>query len=51
MLMRFACWMTKAKNKHSRYITLITFPPQQWLRERASMLYCTHIACLREVRN
>jgi hypothetical protein len=33
--MPFACWITKATNTHSEYVTLIDFPPQQWLRERA----------------
>ena len=36
--MRFACWITKATNTHSEYVTLIAFPRQQWLRQRASML-------------
>jgi len=36
--MRFAGWIHKATNKHSEYVTLIAFPLQQWLRERASML-------------
>jgi hypothetical protein len=33
--MRFACWVTKATDTHSRCVTLIAFPRQQWLRERA----------------
>ena len=44
--MRIACWITNATNTHSPHITLIAFPPQQWLRERTSMLRYTHIACL-----
>ena len=36
--MRFACWITKATDGHSEYVILIAFAPQQWLRERASML-------------
>jgi hypothetical protein len=36
--MRIACWITKATNTHSEYVTLTAFPLQQWLRERASML-------------
>jgi hypothetical protein len=28
------------------FIILIAFPRQQWLRERASLLRCTFIACL-----
>jgi hypothetical protein len=44
--MRFACWITKATDTHSEYATLIYFPRQQWLRERASMLSHTHIPSL-----
>jgi hypothetical protein len=40
----FACWVTKATNTHSEYVILIDFPLQQWLRERASVLYHTYIA-------
>ena len=36
--MRFEFWITKAIDTHSEYVILITFPLQQWLRERASML-------------
>ena len=36
--MRFPCWTTKAIGTHSPYITLLAFPRQQWLRERASVL-------------
>jgi hypothetical protein len=41
--MRIACWITKATNTHSQYVILIVFPPQQWLRERASILCYTYI--------
>ena len=35
------------KNSHTdQYIILIAFPQRQWLRERASMLRYTSIACL-----
>jgi hypothetical protein len=44
--MRFACWITKATDTHSDYVILIAFLWQQWLRERASMLRYTYIACL-----
>jgi hypothetical protein len=44
--MRFAWWVTKATDTHSEYVILIAFPRQQWLRERASMLGYTYIACL-----
>ena len=33
--MRVACWIRKATNIHSQYVTLITFPQQQWLHGRA----------------
>jgi len=36
--MRFACWITKATNIHSQYVTTIDFQEQKWLYERASML-------------
>jgi hypothetical protein len=35
--MRFACWITKATDTYSEYVTLIAFPRQQWLSERASV--------------
>jgi hypothetical protein len=44
--MRFACWITKATDTHSKYVILIAFSRQQWLRERASMLGYTYIACV-----
>jgi hypothetical protein len=46
--MLIAHWITKATDKHSEYVMLITFPLQQWLRVRASMLRYTrtYIACL-----
>jgi hypothetical protein len=44
--MRFACWMTKTVDTHSEYVILIAVPRQQWLRERYSMLRCTHIPFL-----
>jgi hypothetical protein len=36
--MRFACWIPKATDTHSKYVILIAFPLQHWLQERASML-------------
>jgi len=37
----------KATNTQSEYvIIIIAFPLQQWLRERASLLRYTYIACL-----
>jgi hypothetical protein len=44
--MRIACWIPKAKHKHSEYVTIIAFPLQQWLQERASVLHYTYIDCL-----
>ena len=43
--MRLACWITKATDTHSEYVTLIAFPLQQWLQERASMLDYMYNAC------
>ena len=47
-LMRNACWIPKTTNTHthSEHVIPITFPQQQWLRERGSVLRCTHIASL-----
>ena len=39
--MRIACWIPKATNTHSEYVTLIAFPLQQWLHERALTLRYT----------
>jgi len=46
--MRTACWITKTTDTHLEYVThtSITFPQEQWLRERASMLPNTYTACL-----
>jgi len=44
--MRISCCIPKATNTHSQYVILIALPLQQWLRERASILHYTHIACL-----
>ena len=44
--MLIAHYITKARNTHSEYVTLIAFPLKQWLHERASMLRYTHIARL-----
>jgi len=44
--MRLACWIPKGTNTHSEYVTVIVFPVQQWLHERASVLYYAYIACL-----
>jgi hypothetical protein len=39
--MRISRCVPKATNTHSKYVTLIAFPLQQWLYERASMLRYT----------
>ena len=44
--MRIAYWMAKVTDTHSEYVMIISFPLQQWLHERASMLRYTYIACL-----
>ena len=36
--MRIACWIPKATNTHSEYVTVIVFPLQQWLPETVSLL-------------
>ena len=41
--MRTACWIPKATNTHSEYVTLIAFPQQQWLQEHASVLRYMYI--------
>jgi len=38
---RFAFWITKATDTHSEYETIIGFPLQQWLHERALILFYT----------
>ena len=46
----FACWVTKAADTHSEYLTLIAFPRQQCLLESASVLGRTEIACIVHIR-
>ena len=53
---RLKCWISKATRlqAHARtppphtdqYVILIAFPQQQLLRERASLLRYTYIACI-----
>jgi len=43
--MRIACWIPKAANTHSEYVTHITFSLEQLLSERDSLLLSTCIAC------
>jgi hypothetical protein len=42
----FTYWKTKDTDIHSEYVTLIAFPRQQLLRERALMLPLKYLACL-----
>ena len=44
--MHIACWIPKAVNIHSAYVTDFVFPLQHWLHERTSVSLCTYIACL-----
>ena len=44
--MRIACCIPKTTSTHSDYVIVITFPLQQRLHERASLLSYTYIACL-----
>jgi len=44
--LRILCWMPKATNTPSEYVTLIAFPHQQWLHERAPMLRYVYVLCL-----
>jgi hypothetical protein len=49
---RIACWILKATEKLSEYVTFIDFPWQQWLRQRASVLcYSTLPALLCAISN
>jgi len=44
--MRIACWISKTINTLSKYVVRISFPLQQWLHERTSVLRYTYIAWL-----
>jgi hypothetical protein len=46
--MRIACWIPKTTNPSSQYLIIISFPLQQWLHERPSMLRYMYIACFVE---
>ena len=41
--MRIACWIAKATDTHSEYVTIIAFPLQQWLHGCASLLSLLHV--------
>jgi hypothetical protein len=43
--MHCACWVTKATNTHSEYVTFIAFPQQQQLQEHAPVLHYMYTAC------
>jgi hypothetical protein len=43
--MHIACWITTVISIHSECVILNAFPPQQWLRERATILNCSYSAC------
>jgi len=38
--------IAKATNTHPQYVTVIAFPLQQWLHERASVPYAGTVHCL-----
>jgi len=44
--MRVACWISNTIDTHSEYVILIAFPLQQWLRESATLLNYSYLACL-----
>jgi len=44
--MPIACWITKAKNPHSKYVTLKAFALQQLLHKHALMLCFMYTVCL-----
>ena len=44
--MRIACWITKATDTHSEYVTLTAFPLTQRMYERVPLLRYTYIVCL-----
>jgi hypothetical protein len=44
--MRIACWIIKATNIHSEYVTLIAFPRQQLLQGRLHCYVYKYIPCL-----
>jgi hypothetical protein len=44
--MRLVFWITKATDTYSEYVIVISFPLQQWLRERSSILGSKNSACL-----
>jgi len=49
--MRFACWVTKATERHSEYVILNAIQWQQELRERELELRYTYNPCLVKSQN
>jgi hypothetical protein len=43
--MRFAWWITKAKDTHSEYVIHVAFPQPELLGEHASVLIYTYVCC------
>ena len=43
--MRIARWIPKARDPQTVYVTLITFPQDLWLRERA-LVFRIYVHCL-----
>ena len=46
MVCAHCIWIPKSTNAHLAYVMHITFPLQQLLHERASVLHHTYIVCL-----
>jgi len=44
--MRIACWIPKATDTHTEYVTLIAFPQQQWLTRTRLIVTLYAILCL-----
>jgi hypothetical protein len=44
--MRIPFWIPKATNTHSENVILISFPLQQWLHERTSVLCYAYFGCI-----
>ena len=44
--MRIACWITKTASTNSEYVMLNSFPLQQCMHERASMLRYSVFSCV-----
>ena len=42
---------TRIRIQRHKYVILIAFPLQLWLRERASLLHYTYIACIVVIKN